>query len=88
MTKKNIKYGNIEIDEDEFDLKNTKVRITTFIDLKILKKLKVEAKKLDIGYQTLLNKKLSDSLFEEKNKAKLSLVNIIKRLEILEKKVS
>ena len=49
---------------DEFESKNCKVRITTFIDLDIFEKLKKLSKETDEGYQTLLNKALRWSVLE------------------------
>ncbi len=83
-----ISYGNVELDKDEFDPKYTKVRITTFVDLDILKKLKKTAKKLNVGYQTLLNQKLREVILLEKNPRQTTIEEILTRLEDLEKKVS
>ena len=49
---------------DEFLDKNCKVRITTFIDVDVYKKLKTLSKKTNEGYQTLLNKALRWSVLE------------------------
>ncbi len=51
---------------DEFDNKNCKVRITTFIDIDVYDKLKKLSKKSSEGYQTLLNKALRWSILEAK----------------------
>ncbi len=53
--KKNIQYGNFEIDEDEFNVENVKVRITTMLDKDVLDSLRSFAKSRDIKYQTALN---------------------------------
>jgi len=85
MTKnKNIVYGNVELDDDEFSAKNTKVRVTTFIDVDVVSELKKRATSLGIGYQTLLNQKLREVVFGE---SAGSMEEIISRLEELEKKV-
>lgn len=55
---KPISYGNFETSEEEFQPKNVKVRITTMLDLDILKYLKSVSKKKNIGYQTLMNEAL------------------------------
>jgi len=62
-SKKNIKYGNVEIAGDEFESKNCKIRVTAFIDLDIVEALKDEADQTKSKYQTLLNKRLRESIF-------------------------
>ena len=55
-TKRDIQYGTSDVlDEDIFDPKNVKVRITTFVDQDVLIKLKDYAKKRGGKYQTVLN---------------------------------
>ena len=53
------------LDADEFDAKNVKVRITTFVDLDALTALKKLAKKNAMKYQTLLNRILREYVAEE-----------------------
>lgn len=68
MNNKNINYGKKDIlDEDEFTSDNVKVRITTYVDLDVLEALKAEAKNRKQKYQTILNQKLRESIFTEKN---------------------
>jgi uncharacterized protein (DUF4415 family) len=55
---KNISYGTFETDDSEFHPKNVKVRITTMIDLDVLRSLKEAAKKRNTRYQTLMNEVL------------------------------
>ena len=55
---KAIETGPVEIDDDEFEPKNVKVRITTFVDQDVLKALKCESKRLGMKYQSLLNQTL------------------------------
>lgn len=50
-----IKPGKYNLEKDEFAPRNTKVRITTFIDGDILESLKDLAKTKGIKYQTALN---------------------------------
>jgi uncharacterized protein (DUF4415 family) len=57
-----IKFGNVELDEDEFAPKNQKHRVTTFIDGDVLAWLKERAKERNIGYQTLLNMQLREAM--------------------------
>lgn len=54
-TTNKIKYGNVEIDDSEFEPRNVKERITTFIDGDVLNWLKAEAKDQGTKYQTHLN---------------------------------
>ena len=51
------------------DVKNheVKLRITTWIDSDILQALKTEAEQRKIGYQTILNQKLREIVFGEKD---------------------
>lgn len=86
---KNVEYGNVELDADEFDSKQTKVRITTFVDLDVLEKLKSEAKAEGVGYQTLLNQKLRELVLGESasNAYKDSVKEILDRLKKLEKSI-
>lgn len=53
--KTNIKYGNVELAEDEFLPKNVKIRVTTLIDEDVLIKLKDYAKRRGSKYQSVLN---------------------------------
>lgn len=52
---KNIRFGAIDFGADELDPRSVKIRITTMIDLELLKSLKKIAKKKGTKYQTLLN---------------------------------
>tara|TARA_B100001248_G_scaffold259530_1_gene245736 strand:+ start:4067 stop:4333 length:267 start_codon:yes stop_codon:yes gene_type:complete len=60
--KKKIEYGTEEIEQDEFDSKNAKFRVTAFIDLEIIESLKKLAKKQGKGYQTLMNEILREAV--------------------------
>jgi hypothetical protein len=67
--KRDIQYGSVDIlDEDAFDPKNVKVRITTFVDEDILIQLKEYAKKRGSKYQTILNSLLR-SFFDKPEKS-------------------
>ena len=74
---KDIKYGKVELDPDEFDAKYCKVRVTMMVDEDLVDALRAEAAKKHIGYQTLMNQKLRETVFGEKD--------FEKRLEALEK---
>ena len=75
-----------KLSEDEFEKKNTKVRITTFIDVDIVEKLKEEAAVSGKKYQTLLNEKLREIVLEEET-IKSTLSDINKRLTKVEKRI-
>lgn len=57
------KAEKTKVDISEKDLKSAKVRVTTFLDLEVLRALKAEAEKKGSKYQTLMNQRLRDSLF-------------------------
>lgn len=59
-TKKDIKYGTIEIDEDEFNPKHAKFRVNMFMDMDVLDKIRELAAKEHTPYQTWINKKLRE----------------------------
>ncbi len=87
MKTNKLKYSKKDkLVEDEFDKKNTKIRITTFIDIDLIEKLKEEASQTGKKYQTLLNEKLRQILMEEE-KIKTTLFNLDKRLKIVEKRI-
>lgn len=76
--KKKIKYGEVEISDEEFDPRNIKERITIFLDQDIVDHFRAEAKKEITGYQTLINAALRSYVIK---------TPIEKRLEIIEKKL-
>lgn len=57
-----FKEGSVELGPEELDDRNTKVRITMFVDGPILKKLKKFASLTQSRYQSLLNECLNDNL--------------------------
>jgi hypothetical protein len=64
-TKNNIQYGTRDLlEEDAFNPKKVKVRITTFVDEDVLMMLKNYAKKRGTKYQSVLNALLR-SFFEK-----------------------
>ena len=82
MKNKNITYGKKELLTDEdFEPKNIKVRINTYIDMDIIDALKKEAKINGEKYQTLLNQKLREIVLDDKI---TSIKDIEKRLEKVE----
>ena len=76
-----------KLSKDEFEKKNTKVRITTFIDIDVLEQLKKEAATSGKKYQTLLNEKLREIVLEEET-IKSTLSDINKRLTKVEKRIN
>ena len=67
-TKKDIIFGNVEIDDSEFDPRKVKVRITTMVDEDIILTLKKIAKLKGHKYQTLLNYILRSYLEQDSSK--------------------
>jgi uncharacterized protein (DUF4415 family) len=63
--KTKIKHGDVDIDLKDLQSHEVKVRITTFLDLDVLEKLKAHAKDLGMGYQTFLNTFLRESILNE-----------------------
>ena len=53
--KKDIVYGNLELDPDTFAPHNVKERITTMVDQDALEAFKKIADEKSVKYQTLLN---------------------------------
>ncbi len=74
---KKLKYGNVELDADEFDRKHSKVRITMMVDADVLEAFRAEAVQRRVGYQTLMNQKLREAVSSE--------ANVEERLKALEK---
>ncbi len=64
-SKSKVKYGGVDVELKGIQAHEVKVRITTFLDLDVVEKLKVDAKNLGMGYQTFLNSFLRESLLNE-----------------------
>ncbi len=81
MTIKNrkIRYGNVELDNDEFDRRNLKIRVTMMIDADIVDRYKNEAEKKHTKYQTLMNQKLREAFVIQDD--------LESRIKLLEQKV-
>ncbi|MCB9083608.1 MAG: BrnA antitoxin family protein [Bdellovibrionaceae bacterium] len=62
IKKKKIKYGDEELDRDEFDVKNAKFRVTAFVDSEVVEALRKQAKTQGKGYQTLMNEILREAV--------------------------
>jgi uncharacterized protein (DUF4415 family) len=61
--KKKIKYGPVSLPDDAFNAKETKFRVTMYIDLDILDEIRKKAKERGLPYQTHINQVLRDSVF-------------------------
>ena len=87
MEKSRMEFSQEDkLSKDEFAPKNVKVRITTFVDKDILDKLREEAAESGKKYQSLLNEKLRQTLFEEQS-IKDSLKNLNERLSVVENRI-
>ncbi len=60
-----LAYGSVGVNLKDVRSDEVKVRITTFLDLDVLEKLKEQAKDLGMGYQTFLNTFLRESILNE-----------------------
>jgi len=86
---KNINYGKKELLADEdFEPKNIKVRINTYIDLDVIDALKKEAKRNGEKYQTLLNQKLREIVLDDKITTIKDIERRLKKVENLLKVVN
>jgi uncharacterized protein (DUF4415 family) len=63
--KTKIRHGDVDVNLKDVHPREVKVRITTFLDLDVLEKLKDHAKELGMGYQTFLNTFLRESILNE-----------------------
>ena len=61
--KKKIKYGTVELPDDAFNEKETKFRVTMFLDLDVLDEIRKRAKKNGLPYQTYINQLLRENIF-------------------------
>jgi predicted DNA binding CopG/RHH family protein len=61
--KKKIKYGSVAIPDDAFSPKETKFRVTMYLDLDVLDELRKRAKERGLPYQTHINQILRDIVF-------------------------
>ena len=55
---KDLKYGDVDLDDLEFEPRHVKVRVTTMIDEDVLNALKKIANSKKQKYQTILNQVL------------------------------
>ena len=55
-------YGNVSLPEDAFNNKETKFRVTMYLDLDVLDQIRKLAKDRCLPYQTYLNQHLRDTV--------------------------
>jgi predicted DNA binding CopG/RHH family protein len=60
---KKIRYGKFGLPEDAFNPRETKFRVTMFVDLDVLDKIREMAKYRGLPYQTYINQMLRDAVF-------------------------
>ncbi len=60
--KKKIRYGSVSLPEDAFNDRETKFRVTMFVDLDVLDAVRKRAKLRGLPYQTYINQLLRDSV--------------------------
>jgi competence protein ComGF len=81
---KDLVFGDVEIDEDEFEPRHVKVRVTTMIDQDIIVTLKQISEEKGQGYQTILNQILrayvSSRTGSKKTKFKAATENRIREI--------
>jgi uncharacterized protein (DUF4415 family) len=61
-SRKKIKYGKVDIPDEEFQPRNVKERITIMIDQDILDAFKAKAAETGDKYQSLINRTLREAL--------------------------
>lgn len=69
--KKKIKYGNVSLPEDAFNPKETKFRVTMYLDLDVLEEVRKKAKARGLPYQTYINQLLRDSVLGQEMDEKI-----------------
>ena len=69
-TNKDLVFGDVELDDVEFEPRHVKVRVTTMLDEDVLKALKKIASSKGQKYQTILNQVLR-AFVERKKERKL-----------------
>lgn len=76
----NIRYGNVEISDDELAPSAARRRISIMIPEDVLARLRAMASRDGLGYQTLVNQLLRDATNEDNS--------VAARLERIEKAIS
>ncbi len=84
-----IVLGDVSVNEDELNLSGAKIRITMIVDLETVQAFKALAQKNGSKYQTLMNKKLKESLLSEEETSSLEKrVTRLEKLVLSRRKVS
>lgn len=55
-----IKYGKVSLPKDAFNPRETKFRVTMFLDLDVLDQIREDAHKKSLPYQTYINQLLRE----------------------------
>lgn len=63
--KKDVEYGNVDVDLKDLKDSEIKVRITTMLDKDVLLRLKDNAAAIGTPYQTYLNQFLRETLLKD-----------------------
>ena len=88
MTTKNkdLVFGDVELDDVEFEPRHVKIRVTTMLDEDVLKALKKIASSKGQKYQTILNQVLR-AFVERKKERKLNPVGERRIREIVREEI-
>jgi len=57
---KDVTYGSVSLPDNAFNPKETKFRVTMFMDLDVLDLIRKKAKERGLPYQTFINQSLRD----------------------------
>lgn len=60
---KKIKYGSVTLPSNAFNTKETKFRVSMYVDLDVLDEIRARAKNVGLPYQTYLNQLLRNTVF-------------------------
>lgn len=79
-----IEYGSVHLNEEDFEPKNLKIRISMWISGDVLDEYKAAAAKEGMGYQTLMQEVLKGALptIAEGKKS------VIERIEKIERRIN
>ena len=82
--KNKIQYGNVDIPEEDFELKNMKFRVNMWLDMDLVDIIRAEAEKEGMKYQPWINQKLREVLMGEKSfeKRLFSIEQKLKEIEL------
>ena len=79
--KKNTSYGEVDLlDQDAFNPKETKFRVTMFLDLDVLNVIRKKAKEKGLPYQTYINLFLREHHINVEN-------SVLRRIEAIEREI-